>query len=515
MSNSWSQGYFTDAGYTYGYYREINPVFQRFALLLRGFAVPVRGAGAAHCELGFGQGVSLNIHAAANPGHYIGTDFNPAHAAHARQLAQAADSGALLLDDSFEQLLGRGDLPLFDSISLHGIWTWVSRDNHRTIVEFARRQLKPGGVLYVSYNCFPGWAPAYPLRQLFALHDRFGIAPHETNARVQAALQFSEALLAAKPNYLRLAPHLTERLENIAKQNPQYLAHEYFNREWNCMYFTDVVDALEPAKLEWACTAVPLDTVDALNLEAQAQGFLKNIQHPLLREQARDYFVNQQFRKDLFLRGAIRLSPAQQREELLSTRFVLMRPAGDVSMKVTGALGEAALQEAIYQPLVQALAADAGAPKPLRKLAGQLPQMGWPQLLQALTVLVGMEAAAPCQPEDAERSVRVRCRALNRHLCDRSLFSGEVVNLASPVTGGGVVVPRFQQLFLLARELGHKRPQEWAQYAWQALAVQGQRIIKEGRPLETEEDNLAELTAQAQAFASGQLPVLKALQVVG
>ena len=53
----------------------------------------------------------------------------------------AAHSSARLYDDSFEQLLARTDLPQFDSISLHGIWTWVSRDNHRFIAEFARRHL--------------------------------------------------------------------------------------------------------------------------------------------------------------------------------------------------------------------------------------------------------------------------------------------------------------------------------------------------------------------------------------
>jgi SAM-dependent methyltransferase len=55
-----------------------------------------------------------------------------------------------------EQLLARNDLPQFDSISLHGIWTWVSRDNQKLIVEFARRHLKPGGLLYIDYNCLPG-----------------------------------------------------------------------------------------------------------------------------------------------------------------------------------------------------------------------------------------------------------------------------------------------------------------------------------------------------------------------
>src|SRR5690606_41015152 len=54
-TTSWNEGYFTDAGYTYGYYREINPVFQRFCLLAAGFAAPEPSAAAVHCELEIGR----------------------------------------------------------------------------------------------------------------------------------------------------------------------------------------------------------------------------------------------------------------------------------------------------------------------------------------------------------------------------------------------------------------------------------------------------------------------------
>ncbi len=512
MSTVWNEGYFTDVAYTYGYYREINPVFQRFCLLLRGFAAP-DAAQQQHCELGFGQGVSINIHAAASPNGFTGTDFNPAHAAHANQLAAVSGSGARLFDDSFEQLLARTDLPQFDSISLHGIWTWVSRDNQKIIAEFARRHLKPGGLLYISYNCFPGWSPAYPLRQLFALHDRF--IPGATGAvqRVEAAMKFSEGLLAAQPNYLKAVPHLPERLKKIMEQNRHYLAHEYFNREWNCMYFTDVVDALAPAKLDFACTAAPLDAVESVNLSPDAQAFLGGIAHPILREQARDYFVNQQFRKDLYVRGAIRLSPVLRRQQLLQTRFVLQQHAGDVPLKVAAAAGEATLQEAVYRPLLDALASNHCSPKTLRELTATLPSLQEAQVLEALTVLIGTSAAAPCQGEAAARQVHKRCDALNRHLMERAQFSNDVEVLASPVLGGGMTVRRFQQLFLLARAQGRKSAQEWAQHAWQILDAQGQRIIKEGKTLESPDDNLAELTRQANEFAEKGLPLLKALQV--
>ena len=40
-----------------------------------------------------------------------------------------------------------------------------------------------------------------------------------------------------------------------------------------------------------------------------------------------------------------------------------------------------------------------------------------------------------------------------------------------------------------------------------------QRLVKEGRALETPEQNLAELTAQAAELAEKRLPILKALQL--
>ena len=48
------------------------------------------------------------------------------------------------------------DVP--DFVGLHGVWSWISNANRAAVVEFLRRKLKPGGVLYISYNASPGWA---------------------------------------------------------------------------------------------------------------------------------------------------------------------------------------------------------------------------------------------------------------------------------------------------------------------------------------------------------------------
>ena len=34
--NNWNEGYFTDSAYTFGYYKELNPVYLRYCLLVNG-----------------------------------------------------------------------------------------------------------------------------------------------------------------------------------------------------------------------------------------------------------------------------------------------------------------------------------------------------------------------------------------------------------------------------------------------------------------------------------------------
>ena len=72
---------------------------------------------------------------------------------------------------------------------------------------------------------------------------------------------------------------------------------------------------------------------------------------------------------------------------------------------------------------------------------------------------------------------------------------------------------RFNQIFLLARQSGNKTAEQWAQFAWGWLKAQGQLLLKEGQPLKTEEENIAELTRQASEFEQKDLPILKALQI--
>ncbi len=510
--NDWTDGYVSEIGYTFGYYAELNPLRVAVPLLNVGLAPPDI---ATACELGYGQGISVNIHAAASDVRWYGTDFNPGHAAFAQSLAEAAGSGAQLFDQSFAEFCARADLPDFDYIALHGIWSWVSAENQRIIVDFIGRKLKVGGVLYISYNCQPGHAAMLPLRHLLTEHAAVMAAPGlGILARIDGALDFADKLLALNPGFAIANPTIADRLKTIKAHDRHYLAHEYFNRDWRAILFAELAESLAPAKLTYACSAYYLDHVDALNLNADQHRFLSEIPDPMLRQSVRDFIVNQQFRRDYWVKGARRLSSLEQTEALRRLKFMVpTSPRSALAFTVQGAAGQRELSQGVYDPILDALGDHQ--PKTIGEIEQALSGAGvaLPAIYEAIMVLAGKGDLALVQDDEVQASARGRTDKLNLRIFEKARSGGELTALASPVTGGGILVSRFYQLFLLARTQGRESADELAQFAWDLLAAQNQRMVKDGKPLETPEENLAELAREAREFIDTRLPVFRALQI--
>jgi SAM-dependent methyltransferase len=508
--NDWTGGYVSELDYFFGYYAELNPLRARLALLDGSFSVPrIETA----CELGFGQGVSLAVHAAASDTAWWGTDFNPAHAAHARDLAQAADAPAVLSDEAFGEFCTRSDLPDFDFIGLHGVWSWISDENRGVIVEFLKRKLKPGGLVYISYNTLPGHAAMVPLRQLMVRHAEamqaggLGLA-----ARIDGALDFAGRMLGQETAFATAHPYMAERLRRLKEDGRAYLAHEYFNRDWRPMLFCEAADHLSHAKLTYASSASYPDHVDAVNLTPGQQAFLGELADPTFRQSVRDFLVNQSFRRDYWIKGPRRLSASDQSQALRRERFVLITPREAVSMTAPGVLSDVALKEDAYLPVL-----DLMADHRTRSFAEIEQAVGGgdalSRTLQAIVILIGKGDLAPARDEAAASLLRDRTDRLNGRIMAEARSVQKIQVLASPVTAGGTPVSRFEQLFLQSRQAGGRTPEAWAASAWSALAAQNELVLRDGVALQTPEENLAELAAQARTFSETRLPVLQALMI--
>ena len=508
--SDWTYGYVADIGYTYGYYNELNPARANLAFLNAGYAPPSSGV---HCELGYGQGLSVNVHAAASGSTWFATDFNPSQATFAQHLVSASGADAHLTDEAFADFCNRADLPNFDSIGLHGIWSWISAENRAVIVDFIRRKLKVGGALYISYNTLPGWASFAPMRHLMTEHASvMGTVGKGVVNRVDGALNFAQKLLDTTPLFARANPSVSERLGQVTKQNRHYLAHEYFNKDWHPMYFANISNFLESSKVSYVCSAHYLDHVDALNLTTEHKSLLEELENPMFKESVRDYMVNQQFRRDYWIKGPRKLSTSERLKRIEDHQVILISPRNTVSLKATGSLGDASLNEEIYNPILDFLSNHEV------HTVGQIfksveKHASFAQVLQAILVLSGNGAISSVFASEPSQDAKTSTNRLNLKLMEIARTSPDIGHLASPITGGGISVNRFNQLFLLAKHQGKTTTDSWAEFVWNVLKDQGIRLVKNEKTLELESENVSELKLLAKEFSEIRLPILQKLGI--
>ena len=506
----WHEGYTSEITYTYGYYPELSPTRIKLALLACGIDHSI-SENPEYLELGFGQGLSLNVNAATNSGTYWGTDFNPGQVANAREFANAMGKPLTLLEDSFEQLSQRSDLPQFDIIALHGIWSWISHGSRQAIVDLALRRLKPGGALYVSYNVTPGWSPGIPLRILMAEY-----AKREANGvlvdRINGSLDFVDRVIGAGAAYFQNNPQLKQRLDQIKTQDRSYLAHEYYNADWHPMPFSQAADQLAEAKLTFAASAAILENLPAISIPAAAHQVLQEIKDPVMRETTRDYFVNQQFRRDIFVKGPRVMPIYEHARKVEAESFVLVGDPGKVPEKVATVIGEADLRADFYNPIVKVLAGMPCRSATVGELM-QVPELSTfnrAQIWEVMLVLTGAGYVAPAAKSSTPQDDAIASRALNCRLLERAEAGAGVDYLAAPKLGAAIQIPRIDQMFIKAIEAKEADPVEWVR---RVLAGQGQLLIVEGEMIQDEDRTRQELAKMYDSFVSTKADMLRQLGV--
>jgi hypothetical protein len=457
------------------------------------------------------------MHAAAGTGRtWWGTDFNPSHAFHAQQLIGAAGVTAHLGEESFAEFCGRDDLPQFAFIGLHGIWSWVSAENRALIVDFLRRKLMTGGVVYISYNTQPGWAAMLPVRHLMTEHARWMSAPGHTDVQqMKDALEFVGQLFELDPNVAKVNPQLKPRIADLRTKSPEYLVHEYLNREWHPMPFSQLADQLQSAKLSYATTAVLQERITEIQLTTEQNAFLQQIPHAGFRESVRDMIVNQQFRRDIWVRGARKLSRLEQMRQIEDTHLVLGTDTGSIPTTVKGPRGDANLNKERTEALVGLLSEGTG---PAR-LGDVLPRMAAQGVslegtLSLVSMLVGLGVLHPAVSAHDARASRPHTARLNAHLMERSAQRSDIAYLASPATGGGIPVPATLHSFLAAYIAGARTPGDNAQRVHAGMLAAGRYVMKDGEAVKDRDAALAMLLPVAERTIESVVPVLRRALVV-
>ena len=282
MLNNWDEGYVSEVDYTYNYFAEMSPVRLKFILLLNGFAT---NNFANSCELGFGQGLNIVCHSVASNINWYGNDFNPSHVSFASNLVSRSKTSAKLYDDSFAEFITNPELPMFDYIALHGVWSWISNENRDLIVKFLKEKLNPGGVVYLSYNTSAGHNDFVPIRKLLRYYfETLQSSDKSLEQKIELSLQMVAEFLKANPKASSAYPNLLPKIEKLQEhENKSYLAHEYFNLDWHCETFSDISSMLANTKLSYVASADLIDNFDIVNLDEDQQKFFSTIKDNVLK----------------------------------------------------------------------------------------------------------------------------------------------------------------------------------------------------------------------------------------
>lgn len=462
--------YRTDSTYVETYIPYVSPALMRLSLLFSGVEAPQPEPGVPfrYLELGIGFGASLAMHAAANAGEYWGVDFMEAHCQRAKTLFAAAGLESRILCKSFadvDAMSAAGELPQFDMIAMHGIWSWINADNRRHIRNIIERNLRPGGVVYNSYNTLPGWSYFQPVRELMlSMALRYG-EEGKLQELIPKVIAEISTLARSGATFFNGTPRSVEHLREIADKDVRYLAQEYFNTTWRPFYFREVAEDFAEIGCAYAAPGDFLDRVEGMFVP-DAETIAAKMINPILRETVHDFVVDRQFRKDLFVKNPRRLSGGEQRERLGECAFRLVFARNNIPAEVKQRGATITLHPQVFGPLFDALAAEGGRPKKVKEFAEPLFSSveRRKELLRYLSILVGRQIIIPVF-DDPAPGAGGAAKRLNKVMVTETVENSSAIFLVSPVCGYGLSInlSREEKLFLSCRDdAGANDAASWA-----------------------------------------------------
>ena len=97
---------------------------------------------------------------------------------------------------------------------------------------------------------------------------------------------------------------------------------------------------------------------------------------------------------------------------------------------------------------------------------------------------------------------------------NRSRSNSDQSHLVSPLVGGGINIPRVEQLMLLAYTQGNKSAEGMASFTWKILDSQNQKLLQEGKPLKTEKENIQQLQKIGHELLGVRMKILQNLMII-
>lgn len=278
-------------------------------------------------EVGCSDGANLLPMAAALPhAQFVGCDVSQRAIAAAREAAAGLGlSNVSLLERDLADL---ADEPAeYDYIVAHGIYSWVPPAVRDALLALAARRLAGNGVLFVSYNVYPGCHVRRATWEILRHH----VAPiSDPQERIAAARAFAAMMAEPGATQNETDALLRQEFRRLATQTDSALAHDDLGEPNDPVYFHEFAAHLARHGLAFVAEA-RLPATGRAGLAPRMREFVGALAPPA-REQYLDFARLTRFRQSVVCRlaaGDHGLDPSRVGGMYAAASLTLMRAAAE------------------------------------------------------------------------------------------------------------------------------------------------------------------------------------------
>ncbi len=194
-------------------------------------------------------------------------------------------------------------LGTYDYIIAHGFYSWVDEDTKDNFLRLCKEHLAENGILYMSYNTYPGWHKMDSVRALLEFSNK-DIDTLNHREKVRHGKTVASKLGALMLEYDTVKNQQTSFLQSLRQtlqKQDCYVGHDHLEPVNTPVYFHQCMDHMAEHGFTYLCDCdlnLSFPTVYDETLRTQLQVLAPH--DPLAREQYIDFMLNTAFRKSLF-----------------------------------------------------------------------------------------------------------------------------------------------------------------------------------------------------------------------
>ena len=194
-------------------------------------------------------------------------------------------------------------LGTYDYIIAHGFYSWVDEETKNNFLRLCKEHLAENGILYMSYNTYPGWHKMDSVRALleFANKDVDTLNHREKVRHGKMVASKLGALMLEYDTVKNQQGQFLQSLRQTLQKQDCYVGHDHLEPVNTPVYFHQCIDHMAEHGFTYLCDCDLNLSFPAVYDETLRTKLQELAPHdPLAREQYIDFMLNTAFRKSLF-----------------------------------------------------------------------------------------------------------------------------------------------------------------------------------------------------------------------